>query len=191
MVLDEALEERIAAIVLPLRRRWPHLTEEAIRASNRKQAVVPAGATVIEPVGTAPALVVPPAEGRDGPTVVVLPGPPRELQPMWQQRDRDRRVRAARSATRRSTSSARCASTGCPESEIATTLREAEHAGVALEQLEITTCVRSGELEIVTRFEPRGGRGLRAPSRDRARTPRRHAVLRRRLERSTSRSRGC
>src|ERR1019366_7089087 len=83
MVLDRALEERIAAIVLPLRARWPHLTEETIRESNRKQAVVPAGATVLEPVGTAPGLVVPAAEGRGGPTVVVLPGPPRELQPPW------------------------------------------------------------------------------------------------------------
>ena len=26
---------------------------------------------------------MPPADGRPGPTVVVLPGPPRELQPMW------------------------------------------------------------------------------------------------------------
>ena len=82
MVLDEALEERIAEILRPLRSRWPGLTEESIRASNRKQAVVPAGATVLEPVGTAPGLVVPPAEGAHGPTVVVLPGPPRELQPL-------------------------------------------------------------------------------------------------------------
>jgi nicotinamide-nucleotide amidase len=37
---------------------------------------------VLEPVGTAPGLVVEPVDGRD-PTVVVLPGPPRELQPMW------------------------------------------------------------------------------------------------------------
>jgi nicotinamide-nucleotide amidase len=82
MVLDEGLEERIWAILEPLRRRWPELDEDAIRRSNRKQAVVPDGATILEPVGTAPGLVVPPASG-EGPTVVVLPGPPRELQPMW------------------------------------------------------------------------------------------------------------
>jgi len=65
-VLDEALEERIAAILRPLRARWPHLSEEAIMASNRKQAVVPEGATILEPVGTAPGLVVAPLEtGRD------------------------------------------------------------------------------------------------------------------------------
>jgi nicotinamide-nucleotide amidase len=53
---------------------------------------------------------------------------------------------------------------GLPESEIATTLREAQRAGVALEQIEVTTCVRSGELEIVTRYEPHS-----APSPQRSR----------------------
>ena len=61
MVLDEALEERIAEILRPLLSRWPELDAEAMRGSNRKQAVVPQGATVLEPVGTAPGLVVPPA----------------------------------------------------------------------------------------------------------------------------------
>ena len=84
MVLDEALEERIAEISGRFARRWPNLDMEAIRASNRKQAVIPVGATVLEPVGTAPGLVVPPADAAAArPTVVVLPGPPRELQPMW------------------------------------------------------------------------------------------------------------
>ncbi|HEY6399320.1 MAG TPA: molybdopterin-binding protein, partial [Solirubrobacteraceae bacterium] len=83
MVLDPALEERIAEILRPMMRRWPGLDEDAIRASNRKQAVVPRGATVLDPIGTAPGLVVPPL-GDSGPTVVVLPGPPRELQPMWE-----------------------------------------------------------------------------------------------------------
>jgi nicotinamide-nucleotide amidase len=43
---------------------------------------------------------------------------------------------------------------GIPESEIAETLRRAENEGVDLSTLEITTCLRSGEIEIVTRFEP-------------------------------------
>ena len=62
MVLDEALEERIAEILRPLAKRWPNLDMEAIRASNRKQAVIPRGATVLDPVGTAPGLVVGPGE---------------------------------------------------------------------------------------------------------------------------------
>jgi nicotinamide-nucleotide amidase len=84
MVLDDALAERIAEILKPLAKRWPDLDLEALRVGNRKQATIPRGATVLEPVGTAPGLVVPPRRG-DGPTVVVLPGPPRELQPMWAQ----------------------------------------------------------------------------------------------------------
>ena len=156
MVLDEELEERIAAIVLPLRARWPHLTEETIREANRKQAVIPAGATVLEPVGTAPGLVVPPAEGTAGPTVVVLPGPPRELKPLWQRAtETDAFAHAIRNATVYEQRTLRMF--GLPESEIATTLRAVEAAGVPIEQIEITTCVRGGELEIVTRYEPQAG----------------------------------
>jgi competence/damage-inducible protein CinA-like protein len=153
MVLDEPLEERIASIVLSLRARWPHLSDEAIREANRKQAIVPAGATVIEPVGTAPALVVPPAAGLEGPTVVVLPGPPRELQPMWRSATETEPFRVAiRGATTYEQRTLRLY--GLPESEIATTLREALRAGVALDEIEVTTCVRGGELEVVSRFEP-------------------------------------
>ena len=153
MVLDVALEERIAAILAASRARWAHLSDEAIREANRKQAVVPAGATILEPVGTAPGLVVPPADGSEGPTVVVLPGPPRELQPLWEQATRTAAFgRAVHDATVYEQRTLRLF--GLPESEIATTLREAQRAGVELEQIEVTTCVRSGELEVVTRYEP-------------------------------------
>jgi nicotinamide-nucleotide amidase len=44
---------------------------------------------------------------------------------------------------------------GIPESEIASTLRAAEESvGGPLDGLEITTCLRRGEIEVVTRFEP-------------------------------------
>jgi nicotinamide-nucleotide amidase len=43
---------------------------------------------------------------------------------------------------------------GIPESEIAETLRAAEASGPGLDGLEITTCLRRGELEVVTRYEP-------------------------------------
>ena len=43
---------------------------------------------------------------------------------------------------------------GIPESEIANTLRAAEAEGIDLEPLEITTCLRRGEIEIATRYEP-------------------------------------
>jgi nicotinamide-nucleotide amidase len=154
MVLDDALEGRIGAILDRYMRRWPDLDPEAIRASNRKQAIVPAGATILEPVGTAPGLVVPPGPSSNGgPTVVVLPGPPRELQEMWPAAVEAEPLRAAiASATRYEQRTLRLY--GIPESEIAETLRAAEASGPGLEGLEITTCLRRGELEVVTRFEP-------------------------------------
>jgi nicotinamide-nucleotide amidase len=45
---------------------------------------------------------------------------------------------------------------GIPEAEIANTLRAADAAGVALAELEITTCLRRGEIEVATRYEPGG-----------------------------------
>jgi nicotinamide-nucleotide amidase len=50
-------------------------------ASTRVQAQVPEGATVLmNPHGTAPGLVM---DGPDGQLLVMLPGPPRELRPMF------------------------------------------------------------------------------------------------------------
>jgi nicotinamide-nucleotide amidase len=153
MVLDDELEARIAEILRPLMRRWPGLDPEAIRESNRKQAVIPKGATILDPIGTAPGLVVPPAQAGGGPTVVVLPGPPRELQPMW-------RVAIATDAFREAIAGATTYRVGVvrlfgiPESEIANTLRAAQEDGLELEPLEITTCLRRGEIEVSTRYEP-------------------------------------
>ena len=120
-----------------------------MRAGNRKQAIVPRGATIIEPVGTAPGLVVPTA----GPLVLVLPGPPAELRAMWATAAEIEPLRAllARAGTleRRT-----LRLFGVPESEIALTLRALEHDGVPLGRLEITTCLRRGEIEIATVFPP-------------------------------------
>jgi nicotinamide-nucleotide amidase len=152
MVLDEALEERIWAIISALRTRWRGIDEDALRAANRKQALVPAGATVLEPVGTAPGLVVPPASGT-GPVVVVLPGPPRELHPMWEAALLTEGLRGVLDGA--GTYEQRIIRMfGLPESEIARALREIEAEGIALEDLEITTCLRRGEIEIATVFEP-------------------------------------
>ena len=51
---------------------------------------------------------------------------------------------------------------GIPESEIAATLRAAEARASTSSALEITTCLRRGEVEVVTRYEPDGADGLRA-----------------------------
>lgn len=153
MVLDAPTEAKIAEILRRLRRRWTDLDEAAMLAANRKQAVVPAGAEILDPVGTAPGLVVPPADGVTGPVVVVLPGPPRELQAMWAVVPASPLVQAAiAGATTYRTQMLRLF--GIPESEIAETLRRAREDGIDLDRLEITTCLRRGEIEIVTRWEP-------------------------------------
>jgi nicotinamide-nucleotide amidase len=148
LVLDAALEGRIAAILKRLMSRFSGVDFDAVRAANRKQAMVPAGAHVIEPVGTAPGVVVP-----GEPTVVVLPGPPRELQPMWPIAVETGVVQhaiAGRTTYRQDT----VRMFGLPESGLADTLRDAEGSITGFERLEITTCLRRGELEIVTRYEP-------------------------------------
>ncbi|MET0765097.1 MAG: competence/damage-inducible protein A [Blastococcus sp.] len=148
---DPALERRIGEIVERLmeRRGW-RADPEATAAGVRKQAQVPAGATVLPPVGTAPGLVVPPAEGRTGPTVLVLPGPPAELQGMWTAAVAAgpvQRAIAGREELRQET----VRLWGTLEAQLAATMREHE---AELAGLEITTCLRDGELEIVTRFAP-------------------------------------
>jgi nicotinamide-nucleotide amidase len=144
--LDPALEERIWAIIGSFRRRWPDVDDATMRAGNRKQALVPRGASVLEPVGTAPGLVVP-VDG--GPVVLVLPGPPGELQPMW---DVAAGVEPLRSllAGAGELEQRIMRVTGVPESQLAQVLRELAPPP----ELEITTCLRRGELEIATVFAP-------------------------------------
>lgn len=153
--LDEALENRIADILKALMARNPAFASlmepgkfESVRAANRKQAMVPVGAQILDPVGTAPGVVVP---GK--PAVLVLPGPPRELQPMWHKAIETSGVRdaiAGRTVYRQEM----VRMFGLPESGLAETLRDAETAIPGFASLEITTCLRRGELEIVTRYEP-------------------------------------
>jgi nicotinamide-nucleotide amidase len=153
LLLDAALEGRIWAILERLRGRWRNLDEAAVREGNRKQALVPRGATVLEPVGTAPGLVVPPRDGSKRPSVLVLPGPPRELQPMWEAALDTPALRAV--LARAGAYERRILRLfGIPESEIARTLREFAADGLDLAPLEITTCLRRGELEIATVYEP-------------------------------------
>ena len=148
LLLDERLEQRIHEILVPLMKRFRHWDPEAMRAANRKQALIPEGATVIDPVGTAPGVIVP-----GEPTVVVLPGPPRELQPMWAVAVESEPVQAA-IAGRTSYEQAMVRMFGLPESALAETLRDAELQVAGFERLEITTCLRRGEIEMVTRYEP-------------------------------------
>jgi nicotinamide-nucleotide amidase len=147
LVLDEAMEARIAEILADFARRL-RFDPEALREANRKQAMVPRGAAAIDPAGTAPGLVVP----TEGPTVIVLPGPPRELQQMWPLALETAEARAAlKGIVPYRTASVRMF--GIPESELAKTLREIGDE-VDLSALEITTCLRRAALEVDVRYRP-------------------------------------
>lgn len=147
LVLDAAMQAKIAAIVEKWMSRFTDVDVEAVQEANRKQAMAPEGATVLDPVGTAPGVVVP-----GNPTIVVLPGPPKELQGMWPAAvatDVVQQAISSRTVYRQET----VRMFGLAESGLAETLRAAQ-AITGFEDLEITTCLRRGELEIVTRYEP-------------------------------------
>ncbi|MBS1885025.1 MAG: competence/damage-inducible protein A [Actinobacteria bacterium] len=148
--LDLEMEAKIATILrrFAARRAWKNWNEEAVMASNRKQAMVPEGAEALDPVGTAPGLVVPAGER----VVIVLPGPPRELQPMWPVAIATEAVQAVlKKATPLHGLTMRMF--GVPESEVAKSLREIEDDdGVDVGVVEVTTCLRRGEIEIDVRW---------------------------------------
>jgi nicotinamide-nucleotide amidase len=84
-----------------------------------------------------------------GPCVVVLPGPPGELQPMWGVALETSPLQEI--LARAGTLEQRIMRiTGVPESQLASVLRELSPPS----SLEITTCLRRGELEIATVFSP-------------------------------------
>ena len=186
LVLDEAMEERIAAILAGFARRMK-FDAEALRDANRKQAMVPEGATTIDPAGTAPGLVVP-VDG--GPTVDRDAGPTARAAGDVAAGARDgagpRRARRAPSPS--SESSMRMF--GIPESEIAQTLREIEE-DTDLSALEITTCLRRAELVVDVRRRPGSRRDSRAPRRAPRRRPRAPSSSATTARRSTSRSPSC
>jgi competence/damage-inducible protein CinA-like protein len=151
LILDTETEDKIANILKKLMARNPAFNTgdfEAVRVANRKQAMIPEGAEVLDPVGTAPGVVVP---GK--PTVIVLPGPPRELQPMWHKAIETQAAQQA-IAGRTTYSQKMIRMFGLPESGLAETLRAAEQGVPGFDRLEITTCLRRGEIEMVTRYEP-------------------------------------
>jgi len=148
LLLDQSMEEKIAAIIAGFARRM-RFDPEALREANRKQAMIPRGAQAIDPAGTAPGLVVA-VDG--GPTVIVLPGPPRELHAMWAAALETEAVqRVLAKAEPYLVQTVRMF--GLPESSIAQSLREIE-IETDLSALEITTCLRRGELEIDVRHRP-------------------------------------
>jgi nicotinamide-nucleotide amidase len=149
MELDEDMEAKIADILRRFaKNRSFKFDEEAVMAANRKQAMVPEGAEALDPIGTAPGLVVPAGDQ----VVIVLPGPPRELRPMW---PRALETDAVKAVLGRATPlhGLTMRMFGVPESEIAKSLREiSDDDGVDVDAVEVTTCLRRGEIEIDVRW---------------------------------------
>ncbi|MBY6676525.1 competence/damage-inducible protein A [Rhodococcus sp. BP-332] len=152
MHLDVELEGRITAIVERWRSRLGSVADsEPLRAGVRKQAMVPAGAQSIPPTGTAPGVAMADDSGTL-PTVLILPGPPSELQSMWPEAIESAPV-AAVLAQRTSVTEDTIRAYGLSEADLAATLRTAESSIAGFGDLAITTCLSRGELEMVTRYE--------------------------------------
>lgn len=120
--------------------------QQLFGAGNRKQATVPEGAVVLTPAGTAPGYVV--HRDVDSPVVVVLPGPPSELQHAW------KRAVATAPLTQLmeqvEPSHERLVRVwGVAESAAARELELAGHVDTA--QITVTLCARDGELEMSIR----------------------------------------
>ena len=151
LILDGGMERRIASIVAEFARRMK-FDPEGLRDGTRTQAMVPEGSVALDPAGTAPGLVV----EADAAVVVVLPGPPNELQAMWPAAVASEPF-ARLLAGADTFANASMKLFAIPESTIAKSLREIEK-DLDLDRLEITTCLRRGaELEIDVRYRDEDG----------------------------------
>ncbi len=142
LAVDEATLAKIDAIVADFAR---HRGVDFARYArgNRKQAQVPAGAAVLDPVGTAPGVVVP----HGSQVIVVLPGPPVELQRMWAAAVENPLVAPvlARAAMPRRILRVY----GTPESQVGDLFEE---LGGDSGGTETTICASKAEIEIVIRY---------------------------------------
>ncbi len=114
------------------------------RQVAEKQAMLPAGATVLPPVGTAPGAAV----AHDGALVVVLPGPPWELREMWEAARAEPPL-AALLARGGGASERVLRAFAVPESRILAALRPFDRD--AWERLTVGICAKDAELEITVR----------------------------------------
>jgi nicotinamide-nucleotide amidase len=145
LMVDQALEEEIGAFSRSIaeRLRRPYTDFEA---GVRKQATVPEGAVSLGLAGTAPGLLL----ERDGSLLVILPGPPRELQRLWGNAVAAEPFRRLLERTR-PPGRRLLRFFGLSESSVAQALADAggEPDGVA-----VTICARDFEIEIDVVAEP-------------------------------------
>ncbi|MGV0585127.1 competence/damage-inducible protein A [Mycobacteroides chelonae] len=149
LIFDATLEAAIMNRLRPIADRWENVDWEALRVGIAKQALVPARGEVLDPVGTAPGAIM----SADGVLIVVLPGPPHELQRMWPSALDAAPFRGLLGEDVTAIEQTTLRLYGITEPDIAETLRLAEGELGSLAALEITTCLRRSEVEVVTRFE--------------------------------------
>ena len=147
LVVDPALEDEIGGVVRGLSERFRRPYEE-LAPGVRKQATVPDGASSLGLAGTAPGLVL----ELDGTLVVVLPGPPMELQRLWSRALETEPVRRLL-ATAAHPEHRILRFFGLPESAVA---RVVEAAGGEGEGVEVTICAHDLEVQVDLVVE-RGG----------------------------------
>jgi nicotinamide-nucleotide amidase len=139
--LDPVLRGKIAEIMDAFARRRGIPPSEYVDGID-KQALVPEGAHVIDPIGTAPGLIM----GWGQSTVVVLPGPPAELANMWPAVESHPALTVLRGGERLERSLLRVF--GVSESVVA---RAFDDAGGDASGTTTTICARRSEVEILVR----------------------------------------
>lgn len=135
--LDEAILEEIHDL---FRRRGYKMN-----SSNKRQAMVPEGAVVLEnPNGTAPGLYLPASPQGGSPHLFLLPGPPRELKPMFENWVYPR-LAEMREESEKPNFWKNFRIYGVGESSLASDL---EPRFEAIEDLELGYCARLGEVDL-------------------------------------------
>jgi nicotinamide-nucleotide amidase len=145
LVLDEALHEEIGGVsrMVAERLKRPYTDFEP---GVRKQATLPAGAISLGLAGTAPGIVLDSGHG----AVVVLPGPPSELQRLW---PRALETAPVRRVLERGRPQARRVLRfyGASESAVAKVLADAGGDG---DGVEATICAREFEIHVDLLVDP-------------------------------------
>jgi nicotinamide-nucleotide amidase len=142
LALDERALELVAA-----RSRTLEGDPAILSALREKQAMLPRGSVMLPPPGTAPGCIV-----RHGAsTVVVLPGPPWELETMWEAALGEPLL--AEVIGRAPALDERVLRVhGVPESTLVSVI--ADLGGGEWERLRVGICARDGELEVTVRCAP-------------------------------------
>ena len=145
LVRDEELETQIGSISRTIAERLGRPYSD-FAAGVRKQATRPEGSVSLGLAGTAPGLVL----DLDTTVVVILPGPPRELQRLW---PRALETEAVRRVVERAPARTHHVLRffGTPESAVAEALAGAGGEG---DGVEVTICAREFEIHVDVFVEP-------------------------------------